>query len=115
MWPARTDRDGNFRFEVDQGQFNLTVDPQPGTDFPRVVQIRSFAGLEADVGDIVIAPPARLAFQLKDPSDIGNPIVRAMVRVFAELPGRGAPALEIGQAMTGPTGKCEILLAQQPR
>jgi hypothetical protein len=112
---TRTDREGNFRFEVDQGLFNLMVDPQPGTDFPRVVQIRSFAGATADVGEIVVAPPARLALQFKDPSDIGNPIVRAVVRVFAELPGRGAPALEIGQAMTGPDGKCEILLAPQAR
>ena len=38
-----------------------------------------------------------------------------LVRVFAELPGRGPPALEIGQAMTGPDGNCEILLAPQAR
>lgn len=112
---ARTDRDGNFRFEVDQGQYNLVIEPQPGTDFPRVVQIRSFAGVTADVGEIVVAPPARLAFQIKDPSGTANPIVRAMVRIFAELPGRGPPAIEIGEAMTDADGRCEILLAQQAR
>jgi hypothetical protein len=112
---TRTDREGNFKFEVDQGEYNLMVDPQAGTDFPRVIQIRSFSGSSADVGEIIVAPPARLPIQLKDPSVTGNPIIRAVVRVFAELPGRGPPVLEIGQGMTDSDGRCEILLAPRPR
>jgi hypothetical protein len=112
---TRTDENGAFRFELDQGQYDLVVDPQPGTSFPRVVQARSFGTGSADLGEIVVAPPARLSFTMKDPSQAQNPIARAMVRVFAELPGRGPPAVEIGRAMTGDGGECEILLAQQPR
>lgn len=112
---TRTDREGRFRFEADQGQFDLIVDPQPGTGFPRVLQVRSIGTGTADIVPIQVAPPARLSFVLRDPSQVGNPIVRAMVRVFAELPGRGPPAVEIGRAMTDDAGKVEILLAQQPR
>ncbi len=79
------------------------------------MQLRSFATGTADLGEIQVAPPARLSFTLRDPSLNGNPIVRAMVRIFALAPGRGPPAVEIGRAMTDESGKCEILLAQQAR
>jgi hypothetical protein len=112
---TRTDLGGNFSFEVDQGQYDFVVDPQAGTGFPRLVQVRSFATGTAKLDTIVIAPPARLAFTVKDPSKNGNPIVRATVRVFAEPPNRGPPAIEIARSMTDELGQCEILLAQQPR
>lgn len=112
---TRTDEGGNFSFEVDQGQYDFVVDPQAGTGFPRLVQVRSFATGIAKLDTIVIAPPARLSFTVKDPSRNGNPIVRATVRVFAEPPNRGPPAVEIARSMTDELGQCEILLAQQPR
>lgn len=115
---ARTDREGGFSFQVDQGQFDLVVDPQAGTGFPRVTQARSFGTGTADIGEIVVPPPARLAFTLRDPlgnNGNGNPMVGAMVRVFAEAPGRGPPAVEIGRATTNAKGEVEILLAPQPR
>lgn len=112
---TRTDREGNFSFEVDQGQYDLVVEPQAGTGFARLVQARSFGAGAADLGEIQVAPPARLSFKLQDPSQIGNPIVRAVVRVFAEPPGRGPPAVEIGRGMSNDKGECEILLAQQAR
>ncbi len=112
---ARTGADGAFRFEADQGQYDLIVEPQSGTGFPRVVQLRSLASGTADLGEILVGPPTRLTFTLRDPSLNGNPIVRAMVRIFALAPGRGPPAVEIGRAATDEAGKCEILLAQQPR
>ncbi len=112
---ARTDRAGAFSFDVDQGQYDFVVDPQAGTGFPRLVQVRSFATGTAKLEPIIISPPARLSFTLKDPSKAGNPIVRAVVRVFAEPPNRGPPAIEIARSMTDDLGQCEILLAQQPR
>ena len=112
---ARTDRAGAFSFDVDQGQYDFVVDPQAGTGFPRLVQVRSFATGTATLDPIIIAPPARLSFTLKDPSRNGNPIGRAVVRVFAEPPNRGPPAIEIARSMTDDLGQCEILLAQQPR
>ena len=112
---TRTARDGSFQLELDQGQYNFIVEPQSGSGFPRVVQLRSFATGTADLGEIQVAPPARLAFTLRDPSLNGNPILRATVRIFALAPGRGPPSVEIGRAMTDENGKCEILLAQQAR
>ena len=112
---TRTDRAGAFSFELDQGQYDFVVDPQAGTGFPRLVQVRSFATGTAKLEPIVIAPPARLSFTLKDPSRNGNPIGRAVVRVFAEPANRGPPAIEIARSMTDELGQCEILLAQQPR
>jgi hypothetical protein len=112
---TRTDAGGNFSFEVDQGQYDFVVDPQAGTGFPRLVQVRSFATGTVKLDTVVIAPPARLSFTVKDPSRNGNPIVRATVRVFAEPPNRGPPAVEIARSMTDELGHCEILLAQQPR
>lgn len=112
---TRTAEDGTFRLEVDQGRFDVMIDPQPGTDFPRVVQIRTITGTTFDIGDVVVAPPARLKFTLKDPSDIGNPIVRALVRVYAEPSGAGPPAIEVGRGTTDASGNVEILLAQQAR
>ncbi len=112
---TRTRDDGTFSLEVDQGQYTLMVDPLPGTDFPRAVQARSFTGATADLGDVVVEPPLRLGFFLKDPSDIGNPIMRANVSIYAEIPGRGPPAVEIGRATTDADGYVEILLAPQAR
>jgi hypothetical protein len=112
---TRTAPDGSFRLEVDQGQYDFIVEPQSGTGFPRVVQLRNFATGTADLGEIQVAPPTRLSFTLRDRGLNGNPIVRAAVRIFALAPGRGPPAVEIGRAMTDESGKCEILLAQQPR
>jgi hypothetical protein len=112
---TRTDPEGNFSLEVDQGQYDLVVDPQAGTGFPRVVQARSFGAGTADLGELQVAPPAPLSFRILDPSQVGNPIAGAVVRVFAEAPGRGPPAVEMGRAMTDAAGQVEILLAQQPR
>jgi hypothetical protein len=112
---TQTDGDGNFSFLVDQGQYDFVVDPQAGTGFPRLVQVRSFATGTAKLDAIVIAPPARLSFTVRDPSTNGNPIVRAVVRVFAEPPNRGPPAVEIARSMTDELGQCEILLAPEPR
>ena len=112
---ARTDAAGRFSFEVDQGQYDLVVDPQAGTGFPRVVQLRSFGLGTAEIGDIQVGAPHKLSFKLGDASQVANPIVRALVRVFASPPGRVGPAVEIGRAMTDEQGNCEILLAQQPR
>jgi hypothetical protein len=112
---TRTEPDGTFRLELDQGQYELAVEPQSGSGFPRVIQLRSFATGTTDLGEIQVGPPSRLSFTLRDPSDNGNPIVRATVRIFTLAPGRGPPSVEIGRAMTDESGKCEILLAQQPR
>jgi len=125
--PGRTltDDDGRFELEVDPGPYVLSVIPKAGTGFPRVV-VRpeipgSLTAQEAELADIRVPAPTRLAFTLRDPSPTGNPIARAVVRVFATpaVPGGGAGVVpdpvEIGSAMTDSEGFVEILLAQEPR
>ena len=69
---------------VSAQQYDLVIDPQVGTGFPRFVQRRSIPAGTADLGDFQIGPPARLQFHLREPNQITspilNPIAHAMVR-----------------------------------
>ncbi len=112
---TRTDDDGRFRFEVDQGDYELVVQPEGGLGFPWLLRPFTFAEGAADVGLLEIGPPARLAFRLVDPSDLGNPIVHSMVRVFAQLDDKVVPSFEVGRAMTDAAGEVEVLVPYQPR
>lgn len=107
-----TDALGGFAFSLDQGDYDVSVVPQGGSGFPRVVTPRNIGPGDVDLGTITVPAPFRLAYTLRDPS--GNPIVRAVVRAFAQ-PVSGAAAVEVGRALSGPDGQFEILLAQQPR
>jgi hypothetical protein len=114
--PARTTvrDDGSFTFDLDQGAYVLTVVPEEGTGFPRVVARATIPANEADVGIVRIPPPTVLALQIVDPTTLARPIPLANVRIFARPEG-GGPLLEIGSGMTNATGRVEILLAQQPK
>jgi hypothetical protein len=104
-----TDRDGRFRWIGDQGAYDVAVEPQPGTDFPRALQTRTLRGETTDLGDIVIVPPARLAFQITDPRNTEIKIGRAVVRVFAAA-GQGASLVEVAHGMTDAQGRVELLM-----
>jgi hypothetical protein len=129
---ARTGEDGRYALELDPGPYILSVVPQAGTGFPRVVvraDVPDAASLSvAEVSDVRIPElrvpvPSRLAFTLRAPATpqipIQNPIQNALVRIFA-MPASvdGMPVVsdpvEIGSAMTDATGAVEILLAQEP-
>lgn len=114
--PAQTTSapDGSFSFDIDAGQYDLTVVPQAGTGFPRVVTPgRSIApAKDEDLGTTTVPLPAPLSFDVKDPSR--NGIAGAMVRVFLPREG-GLPVVEIGSALTDGSGHCEILLAPSAR
>lgn len=118
-WPkprpgrARTDEDGRFALELDPGAYVVSVIPKAGTGFPRVFVRVEVGGAVNDLPAIRVPPPTRLSFTLRDPSSTGNPIVRALVRIFASFPGVEEP-VEIGNAMTSPDGLVDILLAPDP-
>jgi hypothetical protein len=114
---TRTNADGTFGLELDRGDYEIWVEPQAGSGFPRVVTLRPIAADRVDLGRIDVPPPTRFVFDIKEPSGFSNPIVSAVVRAYAR-PACGSPpcpVVEIGSTMTGQDGKCEILLAQQPR
>lgn len=112
---TRTSDDGRFLFELDPGPYVFTVIPKAGTGFPRVITRPEIPSQATELPEIRVPAPTRLSFVLRDPSPTGNPIVRAVVRIFAAVPGREATPIEIGSAMTDPDGLVEILLAQEPR
>jgi hypothetical protein len=115
--PGRTTTgaDGRFVLELDPGPYVFTVIPKAGTGFPRLVTPRQVPSEPTELPDLRVPAPTRLSFNLRDPSPTGNPIGRAIVRIFADAPGRQGPPVEIGNAMSDPNGQVEILLAQEPR
>lgn len=110
---TRTADDGSFQFELDQGTYEIGVQPQSNTGFPRMVTIRSIGGSDQDLQTLEVPVPTRMSFALRG-GDNGVPIVRATVRILAQPEG-GGPAVEVASAMTDEEGQCEILLARQPR
>lgn len=115
---ARTTSDGRFTMDLDPGQYDIVVDPQLGTGFPRVVTQTTVGATPVQLETIEVPPPVQVSMTFRDPNSqlAGNPIVRATVRVFAArvTAQPGEPLVEIGRAMTDEEGTCEILLAQQP-
>jgi hypothetical protein len=114
--PGRTTvgADGTFALDLDQGRYVLTIVPEAGTGFPRVLTRTQITPGETDVGVVRIPPPTRLGLQVVEPATLARPIPLANVRIFA-APEGGGPLLEIGNGMTNAEGRVEILLAQQPK
>lgn len=115
--PARTTvgADGAFALDLDQGAYVLTVVPEAGTGFPRVVARTTIPPDQADVGVVRIPPPTRLGLQIIEAPALARAIPFANVRIFAAPEGGGGPLLEIGSGMTNADGRVEILLAPQPK
>lgn len=114
---TQTNDDGTFTLELDRGDYEIWVQPHDGTGFPRVVTLRPITADRVDLGKIDVPPPTRFAFDIKEPSGFSNPIVRAVVRAYA-VPACASPpcpAVEIASTMTDQDGRCEILLAEEPR
>jgi hypothetical protein len=107
-----TAADGTFALELDPGPYLLTVVPLEGTGFPRVVVTATVRDESAELPPIRVPPPTRLSFSLKDPSNIGNSIEHAVVRVFANLPQHLRTPTEIGNAISDGEGQVTILLAE---
>jgi hypothetical protein len=121
---AHTAEDGRFTMELDPGPYVVSVIPKAGTGFPRVVIRTDVPAQEAELPEMRVPAPSRLAFTLQAPSVTKNVIANAVVRIFARpavaVGGPGgtlsaADPVEIGSAMTDSTGAVEILLAQEPR
>lgn len=118
---GRVRDDGAFRLELDPGRYDVVVEPEAGSGFPRAVATREVGEVRlepADLGDLIAPPPTvvRLTFRAPafNPSVPGNVIVRAVVRVFAQRAGDlTAPLVEVARSMTDARGECEILLAQE--
>lgn len=114
---TRTARDGSYLLELDPGPWLITVIPAAGSGFPRVVVSATVPAQPdgaAGFADIRVPPPTPLKVTIKDPTLTVNPVVRAVVRVFAEPSSRKNRPIEIGVGMTDQEGTVEILLAEPP-
>ena len=113
-----TSSDGTFHFELDQGHYDIRIDPPLGTGFPRyVASSRLVEGEEVGLGFFIMPAPTRLEFDIRVPGQTVNPIVRATVRIFAERPGApatGTRFVEVGTGTTDQDGHVQILLAHAP-
>lgn len=115
---TRTDPEGRFSFELDQGPYVITVIPAAGTGFPRVAIRSDIPAYDTDLSEIVVPPPVALSFKLAGEEWNERPVVNAIVRVFTvpavDAPTASPEAVEIGIGTTDTAGQVEILLAPNP-
>jgi hypothetical protein len=108
-----TQGDGSFMLMLDPGGYVLRVEPPDGTRLPWVVQSIVVGPTQVLVPPIVVPAPVYAGVQLVDVGD--NPIVNAVVRVFAVQAQGGAgtgtvEAVEVARAITGSTGHYDVYL-----
>jgi hypothetical protein len=112
---ARTDDTGAFALELDQGAYVLTIIPQEGTGFPRLITRHTIPPESIDLGALRVPAPIRLRLTFREPARAVDPIIGARVRIFANPAGSPlGPALELGAGTTDAQGEVEILLAEPP-
>ena len=109
-WPrpftTTTSVDGSFRVDVDQGEYDMTVHPEPGTNFPWVVSPDLLVGDAGRTLEPVIVPvPFFLAVTLEDHTK--QPLRNAVVQAYSFWNGF---ALPIGAAMTDANGQFTMML-----
>jgi len=110
---TRTDDEGRFALPLDEGDYDVTVIPAPGTGFPRFVAPRRPVGPnDATLDDFVVPAPTRVSLSMKSPD--GQAIARAVVRAFAYV-ASGGTYVEVGQTMSDTAGQFELLLGPLPK
>ena len=98
-----TDASGRFTFPLDQGSYQFTFDPPPGSAFPRVVQAVTVDGVGPNPPLETLPPATAVAGQVK----LGNNAVpSATVQLYA--PACAAPCdtppVLVGRALTDANG-----------
>lgn len=110
---TRTAADGSFTVSLDEGEYDVTIVPEPGSGFPRFVAPRRPVGPDATtIEDFVVGAPTRVAWTMKALG--GQPIVRAVVRAFAFV-SADVGYVEVGQALSDTSGQFELLLGPLPK
>lgn len=112
-----TANDGSFRLMVDPGGYQLRIRPRDGSHLPWRIQPVAVGAAAFDVGAIDVPAPMSVGMRLTDTAGTSglftgknNPVPYAVVRVFTD-PSQGAPAVELGRAVTDADGNYEMYIA----
>jgi hypothetical protein len=105
-----TQADGTFVLWLDPGAYRMRVRPADGTRLPWMwlPQPVVVGPTMPSLPQFVVPAPIYAGLTLKDPQ--GNPIVRAIVRVF-EAPDAATGWAEMGRAITDVSGHYDMYLA----
>jgi hypothetical protein len=113
---ATTDSDGNFALMVDQGSSDLTVQPDPGSGFPWLVQPALTVQTAPPPLSLALQSPAVLQGIVRDPS--GMPVANAVVNAWFPLTDASSvatgTAVQIATTSTGADGSYTLLLPPSP-
>jgi hypothetical protein len=116
--PAQTltDADGAFVLTVDPGEYLLRIRPRDGSRLPWKMSSIVVGNTSMVVPPLVIPAPVSVGMQLTDSAgepatpSRNNPVIDAIVRVYTD-PSQGAPAVELGEAITDGDGNYQMYIA----
>ena len=110
-----TGTDGSFSFQLDHGEYFLSIRPVEGTGLPWLVPSAPFQVSDAGVSlpPVYVPAPTHVRLRFEDAHD--NPIVGATVRVVtapnsASTAAGAAVSFEIGHGITDEAGSVELIL-----
>jgi len=113
LWPrpftTTTATDGSFTVALDPfGQYDMTVVPQDGTNFPWSVRTNIVTtALPLQLSTLVVPPPFFLDLTLEDANE--NPLTGAVVQAFGFT--SDGVAVGIGDALTDSNGNFTMMLS----
>ncbi len=112
-WPrpssTTTGESGTFHLDVDPGEYDVTVRPQPGTGFPWLVRPDHLVMAPTTLAPLVIPAPVPLDLRIHGsvpPADF--PLVSVTVQAFSFYNGA---AVAIGEATTDADGHLRMMLS----
>lgn len=110
-----TGADGSFSFQLDHGEYFLSIRPVEGTGLPWLVPSAPFQVSDAAVSLAPVYVPAPTHALLRFEDANNNPIVGATVRVLtapdpASTTSGAAASFEIGHGITDEAGSVDLIL-----
>jgi hypothetical protein len=117
----RTNQSGYWVSDLDEGEYDVTVEPARGTGFPSAVRSIRVCAKDRASGDpscsradttqflqtITVSPPVHVNFRMIDPTGDGNPLSGALVRSFEF---RDGAFVQTGATTASESGDVDLLM-----